>query len=369
MTAPPPLTKYAHSSLMCHLVMSRYGITGTSGDPLFSRVVLRERKLGISFAFRRALIASLIIIHAASLFADDNTIDTMVLESIAAKSRFYEHQYDNMHAIWISHQTGFDGQKLKERIEFWSREGKYFRVDGSIFDATGENVVKVYRTIVRPEGYINILAGSDSDPGVITEAGSNEDGLAIIKNSSWYNDGNQIESKRLYELVSAILSGGSEKLDGATHQLSKLPNGDIRDEYVVKSDTQTETGTVILSGDHFRVLSYQSEVVVSHKLPDGDLAEQHYTGRRFLEYDSEVAISTSSNSDVVAFSLASDESNARGSISLQEVQLGPSPLEVFYPEGGPRQFTGSAWARRIAVLLVGMLCLAIYYGFRRQSAS
>ncbi|TWT79748.1 hypothetical protein CA13_11550 [Planctomycetes bacterium CA13] len=316
------------------------------------------------FAIWRILIASLFVVHAADSVADDHAIDRTLLKAIVSKSQSYEREYDNMHAIWISRRTGFNGRETKEQIEFWSREGKYFRVDGATFDGAGEKVVKVYRTIVRPEGHVRMLSQSKSDPGVVTHVGSFDDGLSTIKAASWFDEGNEIENKKIYEVASAILRGDSKPLDGAKHQLSSLPNGDIRDDFVVTSDDQTSKGTVILSGDHFRLLSSEGDTVVGYSAPNDDLAEHHYSGKTSWEYNQNHPISTASLGNVVGFDVesgvASDEYKAGSSTSLQEVELGPAPLEIFYVDGGPIRRSGASWVRRIAVLLVGIILLAIY---------
>ncbi|MFG0291451.1 MAG: hypothetical protein ACF8CQ_25020 [Rhodopirellula sp. JB044] len=344
------------------------GLPGLPSARLFLLLALEEIALIHLFAVPKVLLAFVGILHASSVFAEEDTVSRQDLETIITKSRSCEEQYDNMHAVWKSTHKGFNGRESWERIEFWSREGKYFRVDGTSYDSLDGNFVRVSRTVVRPEGSITMQSETLDDIGVITEVGSVEEGLAAVKGASWYNNGNQIEGKLLYELASEFLDSTKESFDEADYQFAKLPDGSIGVAFSVKTEDQTSTGNVSLDQKHFLVKSHESEIVVPGKATGRGSGERKYTGISYLEYEGELLLPSTSTLTATASGNGGGTNKAETSYTLEETHLGPAPLELFYPDGFPMP-SRKPWMRRLVVLLAGLVMLAIYFRFRKESGT
>ncbi|WP_144059810.1 hypothetical protein [Rhodopirellula sallentina] len=319
-------------------------------------------------AVSKVLLVLVAILHTSTTFAEENTVSRQDLEAIIENSRACEEQYDNMHAVWKSTHKGFNGRESWERIEFWSREGKYFRVDGTSYDGLDGNVVRVNRNIVRPEGSITMRSKSPDEIGEITEVESTEEGLAVIKSASWFNDGNGIEGEKLYEIASAVLNSTSDSPHEVGYQFAKLPDGSIGVTFSAKTEDQVSTGKVSLDDEFFLIKSYESETVVPGKATGRGSGETRYTGISHLEYEGELLLPSRSTSTAIASGNGRGTSQAETTYTLEEVQLGPAPLELFYPDGFPMP-SGTPWIRRIAVLLVGLAILAAYFRFRKASGT
>ncbi|MFG0291450.1 MAG: hypothetical protein ACF8CQ_25015 [Rhodopirellula sp. JB044] len=329
---------------------------------------LEERELIHQIVIGKVLVAFVVFVYASSTCAGEDAVSQQDLETIIEKSRSCEDQYDNMHAVWKSTHKGFNGRESWERIEFWSREGKYFRVDGTSYDGPDGNVVRVNRNIVRPEGSITMRSKSPDEIGEITEVESAEEGLAVIKSASWFNDGNEIEGEKLHEIASTVLNSTSDLPHEAGYQFAKLPDGSIGFTFSAKTEDQVSTGKVSLDDEFFLIKSYESETAVPGKATGRGSGETRYTGLLHLEYEGELLLPSRSTSTAIALGNGRGTSQAETTYTLEEVQLGPAPFEIFYPDGFPMP-SGTPWIRRIAVLLVGLAILAAYFRFRKASGT
>ncbi|GIX00669.1 MAG: hypothetical protein KatS3mg111_4001 [Pirellulaceae bacterium] len=118
---------------------------------------------------------SLQLVLSSSFLSDSQEFRSLLIEvrnSIASSSKCF----DNLQAEWEETRDSSEGRtRLLHR--FWSRDGKYFRLDSSFVEGKPSNIPYTgERIIVRPEGYVRLIA-KDGSSYAIADFGSVEDGM------------------------------------------------------------------------------------------------------------------------------------------------------------------------------------------------
>lgn len=91
-----------------------------------------------------------------------------------------------MHCEWKAMIT--KGDETRERsLEFWSRGGRFFRLDTREEPKSVEETPFVQRLIVRPEGFALIHATDCDSPGAVVDFGTSDEGIEILAGNFFFD--------------------------------------------------------------------------------------------------------------------------------------------------------------------------------------
>lgn len=293
------------------------------------------------------------LLNTVALSAETSPEEKSLMARIVSVQREREKLYGNMHAVWTETKTK-GGKTTVNQIEFWSCEHKYFRVD--LIRVSGSvKPHKIIRTIILPERSVRVFSQDRNNLGAVFKFGEVQDSFGYVRGDQWYCQANKTEHDHIHELITGWLSGET-RCD--SFDVKRRSNGDVIITAFDDRGEYKDTEKLTLSSADYRFLKSDYRI-------DGP-NEFWREGVDTKAYDDEqidIPITSSRacrGSDIGAETLT---------YKLEELQLEPAPIEVFFPDELAPLFAppgGASWFRRLLLLGIGIACLGAYY-YRRRS--
>ncbi|TWT83773.1 hypothetical protein CA13_52440 [Planctomycetes bacterium CA13] len=307
------------------------------------------------------LVFSFSIIPSLSLVAKDEVRSAeeipeqlKTLHAIMDAQQQRERLYDNMHGVWEIREQKEDGTVSEKTIEYWAREGKYFRVEWRPHAKNGA-AVSATRVIIRPEGYVRLLIDSSTDIGTIIEIDEADKGMWRATDEHFYAQGNRTYDLPMWQIIRDKIEGTSstekfllEETDGLVTLLTLFEKGE---NYQIVE-------TVRFASDSKLVLGSSDNI----EYDDGKIATNT------LDYTYE-SISPQVPSSLKITFLPTHGKKSIETHTLKELQLEPAAMEAFDIDSSifAPPTVGWSWPRRIMVMLIGLALIAAYFHWRRKA--
>jgi hypothetical protein len=289
----------------------------------------------------------LFVCFQSALMADDTPLLKAILENHARTSD----EFRDLSCRWMA-TTKIGGVQKKFQLDFWSKEGRFFRLDTIEYDESGELASEVTKLIIRPEGYAEII-GKRSDPfGAIVAFGSAAEGLDRMAGNNFFDSATRKGGiSPISVAINGYLAGESE------WKLKKVSQGDgqVSQEWVWSDGTtRTESEMVLEPVAHScRKSSIQSFTNGARGL--GIKVEK--------EYDANLVVPLRHHE----IWTRSDGSIEEWIYSRENCSLESPSLEVFsLAMPGSGQTSAGVWTRRVMTLSVGVTLLGLYAWFRKR---
>lgn len=268
-----------------------------------------------------------------------------------------ERIYGNARFTWNEIEVT-DGIKNERKIEFWSRDDRYYRVDVTQVNDDG-SLGDISRTIVRPEGTVRLKAKSRDDDGTIYDFGPQSEGMDAIKGNVYYCQAN----KKGHVLVNLLLENW---LNNET---------EINDLSIINAD---QSGPIIAYSREFQGGLGQYTITLSpmdYRVLASTYSYQRASDSYSANQDSKTEYGDTDKDIPLTYSdVATDSSGGRDTLvcTLRDYELTPAPMDVF--QVSDFAFPGSVsptqiWGRRAIVLVLAVVCLVIYVRFNRSRTS
>ena len=284
-----------------------------------------------------------------------------LMEEIVVAQQDRHKLYGNMHAVWTETDIDINGNKTVKRIEFWSREQKYYRVDYE--QVVGESTAyRIIRELVLPERYVRLFAQEREELGDVFKRGAVSDGIKVIKGFRWYCGANKALFTEVQTEITDWLDGESKF---KSYQVGKQEDGSVTitsfQERNLKGGETTRllkrTQEYRLSAGDFRVLEFHSQSNIS----DGGWGKVQVHNTYTNQQVDLPQLSSNEGS-------ASDGGPTSSRFELLECHLEPSPLEIFFvDELGLRPPKQTRWFPRIFLAVNGIVLFLFYLFFRKRN--
>ncbi len=315
-----------------------------------------------SFIFISLILVSVATETAVSS-ADINAQDLVVFQAIIEAQRQRERLYGNMHGVWEISNAKSSGEISKANVEYWARDGAYYRVDWLPVSSAGDSK-KGTRVIVRPEGYARLLIDSSEDVGTVIQFDESEDFFWRITGGNFYGQGNRALDEPVWKILDAWIDGTSayEKVE-----LMESIDGNIiiniHDSKFQERGIARDVTTITLAPDSYVCLS----AIRKFNYKDGG------EGTNTIEYhydSDQPEIPT----DFVYVAIPHSDKEGEKNTEVQarkEISLDPAEMSVFEIDTSifNRRVIGWSWSRRIVVLLIGVVLMGVYFVWRRKTSA
>jgi hypothetical protein len=299
--------------------------------------------------FSVPLSISLIVLVPVTMSAEDSNF----IPEISAAHESSNKEFADLSAEFLS-QVQKDGETREYRLRFWSKDNKYFRLDTIDLTSNLKSNTPIQRMIVRPEGYV-IMALEDLDAdGAVVDFGPSADGFDRLAGNFFFDSATRHSG--VFPVIRAIknCSAGAEgwstvdaDANSSMLQLSwSWLSGPNSTETTVNLDQETYA---CLNSIVVNYTESKKQLQISTEKTYDSNSVIPLTHRETWQYDDGLI-------DTWVF-------------ERTKLNLASPPIEVF---AIPAQNAGIAttgfgvWGRRIAVFVLGVICLVAYALLRRH---
>lgn len=261
--------------------------------------------------------------------------------------------FDNGHFVW--NQVLFDGGVRTDFThEYWARNGEYFRLD-SRKSIDGQQQGKIYRTIVRPDGFAKISADTPEAAGAIIDFGTADAGLKAIRNNNFIAIANFSGFSWTKTWIDAWPSRSRDLID---LRFTKLSEDEVKMTFVRKDEDGTKTYNSFLASDDYRVLrwTYRFDSTAGNWWADNVATYTYHPSISDLVAERSVEIS---NTD----SETPEISEICTLVSYDPAPAAVSVFEIGSMPGGHRPPQN----RRLITFAMGVLLLSGWIYYRKRS--
>jgi len=298
---------------------------------------------------------------STTLAAEDVNVETPLMKKISAAQRENEELFSNMHAVWTEVRKRTDGKATETRHEFWSRDGLYFRID-EVTQPPGGEETSITRTLVCPQGSVRTTPRSLDEFGAVFDLKPGADGVASgterLRWQRWFSQAYKVSSDSLDWTLGEWVAGRSNY---KTLTVSKQADGRVLISALVDVETATNNEQFFLSSDDFRFLQGTTHVQRKDEKDDSGYRTTYTT-----TYGDQQADLPLSSTVEYRFDNGKTELTR---YDLEEFQLEPSDLSVFFPDELDRVFAGpteGVLTRRLTLMGIGATMLAVFFVVRKQ---
>ncbi len=277
---------------------------------------------------------------------------TDALESVRKRD------YGNTHLTLkiVEHEHGRSEDRVL-RLEYWSRDAEYFRVDRTILRSPApEEVGRESRRILRPEGYVLLVADAPGKPMAVSDFGPYEQGFEIFGGSLFFWASTRATAVLPVEnLFQATFETGGR---GVLKNVSI--NGEILTIETVYTNADHTTNSFAQCNLDLGVCErYTAEIFKKGELHQKRVVEKRYTPgshRGIPVYHSERVVATGGPTKETV-------------LTVESISWDPVPFEVFSlgAQGLGSPASSAAWMRRGVILVIGLAMVSIYVVYRRRS--
>lgn len=282
--------------------------------------------------------------------------DSLTLKSIIDSHTKLDSEFADLHCRWKASETK-NGETRDYLLEFWSKEGKFYRFDKTETGSNEEAFSTKTRMVIRPEGFVIINVANANNAGVIIDFGSSFDGFDRLAAVPFFNSATRYESiSQVREAVerSHSKSGGWSELDlDRSKSLITLAWNWSNDEWRTESN-------VLLDVPTYRCLSSTIKSYRNGKL--------HSTRDTRKKYDENFVV-PESHDETRTYS---DGTVTETKYERTFCSFDSPPIEVFAVSAnglGTQNRSMNIWIRRLILLVVGVSLLAIYFTYRNKETS
>lgn len=291
----------------------------------------------------------LITVAVASVHADEEQLAKDLID----KSKVASDKFGNLH-VRVFHESKLGAESHKKEIEFWSREGVYFRQDSTVIESTSANLVgSRERLIVRPEGFVMLSSPNQERPLAIVNYGSNKEGLDRVKGGLIFEAATRLTS------VVSIRDYLQNRLD-AKDQFEK--------EFALS--LKSNGGNILFSLDWSKGEN-KSNFRAEFDKASGYCKNSINTVTSGSQPPYEWAVDKQYENGIVVPLLHTEKRSQSGTVVVQHIvkrsffEDGPAPIGVFSLDAqGVSQ--GNVWLRRMIMLAVGIVVLGCFFLYRKM---
>lgn len=240
-------------------------------------------------------------------------------------------------------------------LDFWSKEGRYYRLDTTQLTDSGERTSSTERMIIRPEGYAMMRATDAEDANAIVELGPAEEGLDRLAGNYFFNSSTRHSG--IFPIRRSILSCLSKDEGWTNAEATEGENTKTLQWKWSGGEASTET-EVRLNGVSLSCVSS----IVKNKT------------RGKMEFEIETAKQCDENSVVPVNHIEtwtySDGAKSSWNYERIAYSFDSPPIEVFALPIVTSSTTAElfgVWGRRLFVLTCGIVLLTLYFLLRSRS--
>jgi hypothetical protein len=273
---------------------------------------------------------------------------------IVSEHKEISQEFGDLHCVWFSSVEKGDSTQ-QYRLEFWSKDQSYYRLDRAELGEFGEPSYPISRMIVRPEGYALIEAKHEDDPGAVVGFGAAAEGLDRIAGNYFFDSATRLGGVfPVADQVGAYLSGDQRWKVNAVSSESGSINLEL-DWSDGKTRTQTSASLdpTTFSCTKATLTNYQgSEITLTIE------TQKEYDTNRIVPVEHREIWTRN------------DGSNENWTFTRDMISLESPAMEVFSLPTGLVKATSDArrvWGRRLAIFVVGIVLLASYFTIRRKN--
>ncbi|MGB7323437.1 MAG: hypothetical protein WBD31_01105, partial [Rubripirellula sp.] len=203
-----------------------------------------------------------------SLAMGDDLTNRQVSENLIAKQALVQQKFDNLYAVWDLEIQDTEGSTTNQRIEFWSRDGTYFRVDQTDL-VDGQPAGAVLRCVVRPEGYVRTSSQTATAQSAVIKFGPASEGIEFIKGHRFFGTAcRDTTTLPVYKNVTDLLAGKLQErrpwAKDPRYSVNTLAGGNVQVTASFGAGDDISKCKALLDDQSFLVNSASSESSVSN---------------------------------------------------------------------------------------------------------
>lgn len=258
---------------------------------------------------------------------------------------------------------------LVSNIIYWSRDGKYFRVDTEVIACSDQNRIGLKtRLIVRPEGFVALENSKAESQLAVVNWGVEADGIDRIQSMDFIG-----ASTRCVGVYEGEIPFGGDK----DYQLNKLSNK-VRAHYspisldnsqsesnlILRTRFKYEEGGVLNSGIYNVTYDITEGTVLRYELEQSESGNNPDELRVVKEYDY-----TKNKRIPSRIVYRRTNPGAAAKVDYEyvttEVDWTPVPMGIFSLDNmGGGNVASNAWIRRLIILVFGLSIVGVYAAYR-----
>ena len=256
----------------------------------------------------------------------------------------------NQHSKWIETRTTATDRVVMEQ-EFWSRDGKYFRVDSVVTESTNlDRLGNRAQFIVGPAGF-TLSRSKKFEPLIFSSAGTTQEGIDLLYQ---------------YQFYEAALRCGLPYLSSYMDA-----RGPTRPGWELLSIAQDAGEASIVFKINSNGLELQKRFLFDTvKGVCVEAQKSIVTGKQDDKKSDGTSYSSTSYEDscvptmIKYFQLSDTEELTTTETARKEISLDSPPLEVFdFPVNLTSQSSFTIWRRWVLLLLTGLGLIATFIGY------